>query len=160
MMDSAQYVSGATSREYAGFWLRAIASVIDGMILGIVCVPIVFIGLNIVGLAANGGSKDAAAGLAVILYCCFIVFTWVLQFGYFGLFESIKQATPGKMALGLQVTDVNGNRLSLLHALGRNLGKIVSGMTLGIGYMMAGFTERKQCLHDMMAGTLVVRRPR
>jgi uncharacterized RDD family membrane protein YckC len=61
--------------------------------------------------------------------------------------------------LSIFVTDVNGQRISFLHATGRFFAKIVSGLIpLGIGYIMAGFTQRKQALHDMIASTLVVRR--
>ena len=77
---------------------------------------------------------------------------------YFVLMESsAKQATLGKMALGLVVVDVDGNRISFLRALGRYFAKILSGIILLIGYIMVGFTERKQGLHDMIASTLVVK---
>jgi uncharacterized RDD family membrane protein YckC len=60
------------------------------------------------------------------------------------------------MVLGLKVTDLEGRRISFLRATARHFAKIVSGMILLIGFIMAGFTERKQALHDMIAGTLVV----
>ena len=62
------------------------------------------------------------------------------------------------MALGLQVTDLEGRRISFGRASGRFFGKIISAMILYIGFMMAGFTEKKQALHDMIAGTLVIRK--
>jgi uncharacterized RDD family membrane protein YckC len=71
--------------------------------------------------------------------------------------SSSKQATLGKMALALKVTDLQGRRISFARATGRHFAKIISGMILLIGYIMAGFTERKQALHDMIAGTLVIR---
>lgn len=71
--------------------------------------------------------------------------------------SSSKQATLGKMALGLKVTDLEGRRISFARATGRHFAKLLSGMILLIGYIMAGFTERKQALHDMIAGTLVQR---
>ncbi|MDA2913784.1 RDD family protein [Acidobacteriia bacterium AH_259_A11_L15] len=78
---------------------------------------------------------------------------------YFAFMESSSwQATLGKKALSLMVTDSDGNRLSFGRALGRNLAKIVSSLTLLIGYLMAGFTQKKQALHDMIAGCLVVKR--
>ena len=61
------------------------------------------------------------------------------------------------MALGLKVSDLKGNRISFARASGRHFAKIVSGMILLIGYIMAGFTNRKQALHDMIAETLVLR---
>ena len=61
--------------------------------------------------------------------------------------------------MSIYITDMHGQRLSFLHATGRFFAKIITGLIpLGIGYIMAGFTERKQALHDMIAGTLVVRR--
>ena len=72
--------------------------------------------------------------------------------------SSSKQATLGKLALGIVVTDLNGNRISFGRATGRYFGKIVSGMIFAIGYIMAGITERKQALHDIMASCLVVLR--
>ena len=71
--------------------------------------------------------------------------------------SSAYQATLGKMILGMKVTDLYGNRISFARATGRLFAKIVSAMILGIGFIMVGFTERKQGLHDMMAGTLVRR---
>jgi uncharacterized RDD family membrane protein YckC len=71
--------------------------------------------------------------------------------------SSSRQATVGKMTLGLKVTDLAGRRISFARASGRYFAKYVSSMTLLIGYIMAGFTERKQALHDIIAGTLVIR---
>ena len=83
----------------------------------------------------------------------------VIRWLYYSLFESSQlQATPGKMALGVVVTDMDGARISFARATGRHFGKIISAMILGIGYMMAGWTEKKQALHDMMANCLVVKK--
>lgn len=77
---------------------------------------------------------------------------------YFATFESSPwQATPGKKVLGLRVTDLEGGRLSFIRASGRYFGKIISSLLFGIGFVMAGFTEKKQALHDMLAGCLVLR---
>lgn len=77
---------------------------------------------------------------------------------YFSIMESSKaQATIGKMALSLKVTDMEGNRISFGRATGRFFGKFISEIILMIGFMMAGWTEKKQALHDMMADTLVIR---
>jgi len=70
--------------------------------------------------------------------------------------SSSYQATLGKMIFGMKVTDLNGNRISFERATGRHFAKILSSI-LGIGYIMVGFTERKQGLHDLLAGTLVLR---
>jgi uncharacterized RDD family membrane protein YckC len=82
----------------------------------------------------------------------------IVGIAYFVGFESSAyQATPGKMALGLIVTDSDGRRISPMRAVGRYFAKILSGMILLIGFIMVAFTERKQGLHDMIAGTLVVK---
>ena len=81
------------------------------------------------------------------------------QWLYFSLMESSSwQATLGKKALGLYVTDLEGNRITFARATGRYFAKLISSLTLLIGYIMAGFTEKKQALHDMIAGCLVMRK--
>jgi uncharacterized RDD family membrane protein YckC len=78
------------------------------------------------------------------------------QLAYFVLFESSsKQATPGKMVLKIVVTDENGRRISLARAFGRNLARIIDSLFL-IGYIICGFTARRQTVHDLLANTLVV----
>ena len=120
---------------YAGFWMRVGAYLLDVLIL--------FIPLGILSL------------LPILGIVINIVGIWL----YFALQESSEQqATLGKRALNIYVTDLQGRRISFGQATGRHFGKIISGFILGIGYMMAGFTEKKQGLHDIMAGTLVKRR--
>lgn len=97
------------------------------------------------------GVVAAAAATALL--------TTILVVLYFTLMESSKyQATVGKLALGLIVTDENGGKLDVVKALIRNLSKIISSMILMIGYLMIGFTEKKQGLHDIIAKTLVVKK--
>lgn len=72
--------------------------------------------------------------------------------------SSAKQATLGKMALGLKVIDKQGGRLTFLHATGRHFAKVLNLFTLQIGYLMVAFTEQKQGLHDIIAGTYVVKK--
>src|SRR5204863_9385676 len=94
----------------------------------------------------------AAAGAIALLS----TIMWVL---YGTLMEASKyQATIGKLALGLIVTDINGGKLDFSKALVRNLGKLLSNFIMLIGYIMAAFTEKKQGLHDIIAGTLVVKK--
>lgn len=146
--------------EYAGFWMRVGAHIIDQLILAAVMVPVIMV-LGVAGGMQNGppgrggpaGPQFAPAAEGLIQ-----LFSLVGQWLYYALFEaSEKQATLGKMALGIKVTDEDGNRISFGRATGRYFGKIVSSCTCLIGYMMAGWTERKQALHDMMAGCLVIR---
>jgi uncharacterized RDD family membrane protein YckC len=83
-----------------------------------------------------------------------IVISWL----YFALMESSKiQGTLGKMLLKIKVTDYDGNRISFARATGRYFGKIISGMIMMIGYIMAGFTEKKQALHDILASCYVIK---
>jgi uncharacterized RDD family membrane protein YckC len=83
----------------------------------------------------------------------------VLNWLYYSLLESsVWQGTLGKKALGLEVTDLDGNRISFGRATGRFFAKFISAIILFIGYIMAGFTEKKQALHDIIAGTLVIRK--
>ena len=93
---------------------------------------------------------------AAILYVVLAIIGWL----YYALMESSsRQATVGKIALGLRVTDLNGERITFLRATGRYFGKIISGMILYIGFIMAAFTEKRQALHDLMAECLVVSNP-
>jgi uncharacterized RDD family membrane protein YckC/Tfp pilus assembly protein PilE len=142
----------------AGFWLRLAAMFIDSAVLGVV------MGALVLGLAVVLGFAGATKGEAVQpLMVLAIAFGWVLvmagQWAYFAFMEcSASQATLGKMALGLVVTDLEGRRLGLGRASGRYFAKILSGIPLNLGYLLAAFTRRKQALHDFVAGTVVERR--
>ena len=142
---------------YAGFWMRFAAMFIDGILLQVVLFPASLV----VNLAFGVGQQPVGPNDQTKFLGAFLVnmvISVVVQWLYFALQEaSEKQATVGKRALSIRVTDLNGNRLSFGHATGRHFGKIVSGLTCGIGYFMAGFTEKKQALHDSMASTLVVK---
>jgi uncharacterized RDD family membrane protein YckC len=138
----------AAAVVYAGFWRRFAAAIIDGIIFLVVLT----IGDVILG-QIFGSSASAYATFSFGLF---------LGLGiayYVGQECSRRQATIGKRALGIIVTDMHGERVSNGRGLGRYLGKILSVCTLMIGFLMAGFTEKKQALHDMMAGTLVVVKP-
>jgi uncharacterized RDD family membrane protein YckC len=154
---------------YAGFWLRVVAHLIDGAIWGVV------FGLILALLFATGGLQYlrgfrpqpynvpanpflpmAILGAIFVLFPLLIVAAWL----YFALMESsVHQGTLGKMAIGLFVTDLQGNRVSFARASGRFFAKFLTGLIpLFIGYIMAGFTEKKQALHDMIAGCLVLKK--
>ena len=149
--------------EYAGFWLRFVALIIDIIALTIVTLPI---RLAVFGMFGIRHAMGPAFGrrpemlFATILPALFLLLSinFVINLLYFSLMESSAwQATLGKKALGLAVTDLEGRRISFGRAVGRWLAKIISSLTLLIGYIMAGFTEKKQALHDMIAGTLVIK---
>lgn len=178
-MSNPDFVSDSpTISRYAGFWTRFAALLLDGIILYIpnaILSAIVFAVFGLTPLwqemeqlSRSGAPVDdgqatelmtrffAAFVPSMILYTILsIVITWL----YFALMESsTKQATLGKMACGIVVTDMNGKRISFGRATGRYFMKtFVSGILL-IGYLMAAFTQRKQALHDLVAKTLVLRR--
>jgi uncharacterized RDD family membrane protein YckC len=137
---------------YAGFWRRLAALLIDSLIAGAAGFLVGFV-IGIVVVASGGGDLDGGWSALINVVS---VFGWFL---YFALMESSShQATIGKIGLGIQLTDIDGNRLSFGRSLGRNLAKLISAVILYIGFILAAFTERKQALHDMIAGTLVVKR--
>lgn len=160
---------------YAGFWLRFGAYFIDGLILGVPFGIVVFVliftlggfGMMLHRIQASPRVEppdpSAAMALAAPMFMLFFLGMLgflILQWLYFaGMESSARQATFGKSVMSLRVTNSEGRRVSFGHASGRFFAKIVSGMIpLGIGYIMAGFTEKKQALHDMIAGTLVLKR--
>ncbi len=134
--------------NFAGFWIRVLAYIIDFIPLAIIT------GV----LAVVSGQSLLDTDPAAPLYNWADLVNLFIGIAYFVGFESSSyQATPGKMALGLIVTDTDGRRISPMRALGRYVAKIPSAMILGIGFIMVGFTERKQGLHDYIASTLVVK---
>ncbi|HEX7007505.1 MAG TPA: RDD family protein [Alphaproteobacteria bacterium] len=149
--------------KYAGFWRRFFAYLIDAILFSVVFFVIGgFFGLADVEVSGTIGSTtgeysraaDASEGAQLVYQLFGIIVSWL----YFALLESSpKQATLGKMALGIKVTDLDGNRISFGRATGRFFAKFISGVILLIGYIMAAFTARKQALHDIIAGTLVVK---
>jgi uncharacterized RDD family membrane protein YckC len=158
---------GSAPLRYAGFWLRFVAHLIDGIVLGIpffliVMVPIfLFGGLHLLARRGTVGPPDPVFVAALILRFFFMIALFVVaQWLYFaGMESSAREATFGKAAMSLRVTGLTGQHLTFGHATGRFFAKIISGLIpLGIGFIMAGFTEKKQALHDMIAGTLVLRK--
>lgn len=138
---------------YGGFWWRVLAYLIDFVILYIAMTVVLMVfGLGMTTTMALEQNPSAEFGLIMTTTGISLVMNWL----YFAALESSPwQGTVGKMAVGLVVTDVNGNRITFLRATGRYFAKILSGMILGIGYLMVGFTERKQGLHDIVASTLI-----
>jgi uncharacterized RDD family membrane protein YckC len=141
--------------QYAGFWRRFGAALIDGIIIYIIGFIGGLIVLSVASVAADGGldwfdSLLLAPTLGLVL-------SWI----YYAVMESSsRQATPGKMALGIVVTDTNGNRVSFGRATGRFFSKAVLVLFFYLPYIisciMIAFTPKKQALHDMMADCLVM----
>jgi len=153
--------------NYAGFWMRLVAFIIDAIIIGVlqsfVFVPILgVLGISIFNSTPDMSDPDQVAGMVATIAAAMgtvWILAMIIQILYFTFMESSKyQATVGKLALGLMVTDVNGAKLDFTKALVRNLCGIISNITMLIGYIIAGFTEKKQALHDIIAGTLVVKK--
>jgi uncharacterized RDD family membrane protein YckC len=131
---------------YAGFWRRVAAVILDGIVLGIVTVPL--------NLAFGDGTGSDSMTYSPAGQSISTALGWL----YYALMESsAKQATLGKMALGIMVTDLEGRRIGFGKATGRYFAKILSALILLIGFIMVAFTARKQGLHDILAGTLVVK---
>jgi len=136
---------------YGGFWRRVAAYILDGILLGIVGAVIG----GVAGVMMMSGAIDPNE-LGPQLMLNFLGVS--LNVLYNATMESSgTQATLGKMAMGMKVTNLYGQRITFINALGRELAKILSGLILGIGYIMAAFDERKQGLHDKIAKTLVLR---
>jgi len=144
--------------KYAGFWRRFAAYIIDSMIMAFALVN--FRWMMYWSLLPSLGPTRTVekihpleVGLAAAVSLMSILLAWV----YFsGMESSPLQATIGKLAVGIYVTDLQGQRISFGRATGRFFGKILSGVILSIGYLMAGFTAKKQALHDMLSGCLVL----
>ncbi|MET3652969.1 RDD family protein [Dyella japonica] len=153
--------------DYAGFWKRFAAYILDALVLYI---PNTILSglLGATKAAETYMQAKAAAGddvnLALQALDSYMHALWpaliaqtILAWLYFGLCESSAwQGTVGKLALGIRVTDMDGKRISFMRATGRYFGKIVSAFILCIGFLMVAWTQRKQGLHDLLAQTLVL----
>ncbi|MDJ0625850.1 MAG: RDD family protein [Candidatus Caenarcaniphilales bacterium] len=134
--------------QYAGFWRRFLAYIIDFFILTLLKLSLTLTTFYIIFKAFD---IQLNAGLISATF-------WILGPVYFVLMESgPKQATLGKIASGLKVTNLDGNRISISRAIGRYFGKYIS-LIFFIGYFMMLFSPKKQCLHDMMSSCLVIRK--
>lgn len=157
--------------RYAGFWLRFAAYIIDQFVISlagfIIAVPVIIgivaFGLNLKdinepsdffshnGLLMVGG----IIGLVMLAILISIVMKWL----YYALMESSKYGgTLGKMAVSIKVVDMEGYKVSFARATGRYFARIITNMTLLIGYIIAGFTEKKQALHDLIASCIVIKK--
>ena len=140
-----------TPAHFAGFWLRLIALLIDWF----VCVVPAFAIGYVCGLVMYNQGATSKEGIEAMGNVLGVLVWWL----YFASMEScLLQGTLRKLALGIKVTDMGGGRISFSRVTGRHFAKIVSAIILCIGFLMAAFKEKKQTLHDMMAGCLVIRR--
>jgi uncharacterized RDD family membrane protein YckC len=144
--------------HYGGFWIRVLAALIDTLVLVIASFPARLLSTSMVtllGMDAQVPMHEMLSARRWVRIAVGIAIAWAYKAG---MESSRYQATLGKMALRLKVTDLQGNRISLSRATARYFAKYLSVFTLGIGYGMAGFDEQKQALHDRIAETLVLYR--
>lgn len=139
--------------EYASLWNRFVALFVDALIVWVICFGFWFF----IGFSMGINGIDVAQYEKEINIASYFVWC-VVYILYFSIMESSDtQASLGKMAIGIKVVDQDGDRLGFLQSLGRATGRFFCNMILGFGLLVAAFTEKKQGLHDLMAGTLVVK---
>lgn len=159
---ASDYVAGGEV-VYAGFWKRFAAIFIDGVAVGIVTwivQAVVMAGFFGVGASfaqrSDFGGMISSAGVFGFMLGMVLLPLAMQAVYYAWMHSSSRQATLGKMAVGIKVTAENGQPISFARGLARYFATILSSLILGIGYLMAAFTDRKRALHDMVASTLVV----
>jgi uncharacterized RDD family membrane protein YckC len=140
MTDSNTTIFPERIQNFAGFWARLFASLIDGLIL----LPLMF---GIHYLLGGSFTEPVMAG-TILGYALSLLYSAFLESGP-------NQATIGKRALDIKVSNLEGERISFGRATGRHFGKYLSLIILGIGYLMMLWDPKKQTLHDKLAGTLV-----
>nr|WP_294505316.1 RDD family protein [uncultured Rhodopila sp.] len=146
---TSEYDLISATYRYAGFWWRFVAALVDSIIASI-CGMIIG---GVIGFQMGAGGADVDS-VQVVGGIAGLVWNWL----YFAMFESSSmRGTPGKRLLGIRVVDETGGRIGFGRATGRYFAKILSASILLVGFMMAGWTRKKQALHDMVAGCLVVR---
>lgn len=136
--------SAAGAVRYAGFWIRFLAFIIDNVILGIVSSLIP--GANVTTVQ-DGMVSVSYSGWFTLIPIIYSIGFWIWL-----------SATPGKYILGLKITELDGSKLNVKDAIIRYLGYIVSGIAIGIGFLVIGFDAKKQGWHDKIAKTYVVYR--
>ncbi|MDR7194286.1 RDD family protein [Luteimonas terrae] len=137
---------------FAGFRKRLAAYAIDAVIIGIASTVVGSLVYELLGVGGFG----RGFWLEQLVVNLVSVALSALYFAWFH--AAYAMATPGKMAVGIKVVRLDGGRISFLRGIGRYFATILSSLILMIGFLMAGFTQRKQALHDMVCDTLVVDR--
>lgn len=133
---------------FAGFDQRVTAAAIDWLIVTGFCVIPVLI--TVILTPKELMSTILSLSLFILIPLCYFIYHMIME-------SSSKQGTHGKQILKIKVCDMNGEPLTPAHAAGRNLAKVFSVLTLFAGYLIAFFNKKQQCLHDMIAGTLVMK---
>lgn len=136
--------------EYAGFWIRLAAYLIDGIILWLIGL---FTDFYLGQIFKMTGATDLEARVTLNLTA------WLMNIAYLVGFWVWRGQTPGKILLGVKIVRTDGSPLSVKRALLRYLGYIVSAITLLIGFLWVAFDAKKQGLHDKIADTCVIQLP-
>jgi uncharacterized RDD family membrane protein YckC len=155
---------GARAFRFGGFWIRFVASLLDGIILAVVAgifSAFLFPAFMSRGLVRNSNPTPDEA-LAMILPMmgmmgAMVLLNMIVGCSYETFFIARLGATPGKMALGLKVVRPDGGPITPGRAAGRYFAKMISSMILMIGYIIAGFDSQKRALHDMICDTRVIK---
>lgn len=146
----------------AGFWKRAAGYCVDAFVVSIAAqivqtvLVVGFMGMNMASFTANPESMFTSAGGILLVLSIYLLPLLLFLIYYAAFHASARQATLGKLAVGIKVVRGDGRRISLARSVARFFASILSGLLFCIGYLMAAFTERKQALHDMICDTLVV----
>ena len=158
MREGLPATSGGGAMEYAGFWIRLVAKMVDGLVLGLVIGIAVVIGIFLTSSRRPGGGPAFMTGMGLGLQLLIQVGSVFLTLLYNWFFLSKYGATPGKMACSLKVVTPAGAPLSSGQALGRCASEILSQIICYIGYIIAAFDSEKRALHDRIAGTRVIKK--
>lgn len=143
--------------HYAGFWIRVVAYIVDGIILWIIQFPIGMFFAFIIGSSMENMNPNTAFTITIPLQILNMLLSIIIPCLYSVIFIVKKGATPGKMAVGIKVINADGTeKISVGKAIGRYFAKILSGLIFCIGYLMIAFDEQKRGLHDRICKTLVV----
>jgi uncharacterized RDD family membrane protein YckC len=140
--------------RYAGFWRRLAAYMIDYIVAVIAAYAVAVVGALLIGLPGGERFEGSALTIAAIwIIASDLIVPWL----YWTLMESSgRQATLGKRVLGIMVTDIEGRKVTFARGTARYWAKLLSFLILLIGFVLAGFTPRKQALHDIVSSCLVV----
>jgi uncharacterized RDD family membrane protein YckC len=145
---------GFTRRfQYAGFWIRFLARMLDAIVLYIIILPVTFL---VLGSAAFRVSNEPPTAMFLVLNVVLVFFQIGVSAAYEVYFLSRHGATPGKMVVGKKVVTADGGPLSVSRALGRHFAVYLSSFTLAIGFIMAAFDDQKRALHDRICDPRVI----
>ena len=164
-----QVLDGTASeeaKEYSGFWVRLCARLLDGLFLGILTVPLTLVNETLAIRMLRGASERGVTrfedlpqlGTYLTLQAVYVLVTFALGIVYETFFVGRFAGTPGKLILGVRVVRSDFSRVSYRRAAVRVFGRMLSDMTLYIGYLMVLFDPQRRALHDYIADTRVIKR--